>query len=101
MWWRVRPKRITRLSGGRGFGLQELTVPEGFHFTDLVAIEESGDVVVNALDAQGRKRRSFVYSKRAVIALVGDQTLAHGMSASDVIVGEWVPAGTRRSDAVY
>jgi hypothetical protein len=59
----------------RGSGLQELRVPEGFHFTDPVAIKKSGDVVVNALDAQGRKRRSFVYSKRAVIARVfhGDE----------------------------
>jgi uncharacterized membrane protein len=85
----------------RGSGLQELSVPEGFHFTEAVAIKKSGAVVVNALDAQGRKRRSFVYSERSVIALVGNQTLAHGMSVSGVIVGEWVPEGTTRSDAAY
>jgi uncharacterized membrane protein len=85
----------------RGSGLQELSVPEGFHFTEPVAIKRSGEVVVNALDAQGRRRRSFVYSKHSVTALVGEQTLAHGMGVSGVIVGEWVPAGTTRSDAVY
>jgi uncharacterized membrane protein len=85
----------------RGSGLQELSVPEGFHFTEPVAIAKSGDVVLNALDAQGRKRRVFVYSKHSAIALVGNQTSAHEMGASGVIVGEWVPEGTARSDAVY
>jgi probable HAF family extracellular repeat protein len=85
----------------RGSGLQELSVPEGFRFTEPVAVKKSGDVVVNALDAQGRKRRSFVYSNRSVIALAGNQTWAHGTGVSGVIVGEWVPAGTTKSDAVY
>jgi hypothetical protein len=82
-------------------GLQELRVPEGFRFTDPVAIKKSGEVVVNALDAQSHKRHSFVYTKHAAIALAGNQTSAHGMSASGVIVGEWVPEGTTRSDPVY
>ena len=82
-------------------GLRELRVPDGFRFTDPVAIKKSGEVVVNALDAQSHKRRSFVYSKDAAIALAGNQTLAHGMSASGVIVGEWVPEGATRSDPVY
>jgi hypothetical protein len=36
----------------RKSGLQELNVPEGFHFTQPVAILESGDVIINALDAE-------------------------------------------------
>jgi uncharacterized membrane protein len=85
----------------RGSGLQVLSVPEEFHFTEPVALMNSGDVVINALDAQARKRRAFVYSNRSVIALVGNQTLAHGVSPSGIIVGEWVPDGKATSDAVY
>jgi hypothetical protein len=51
----------------RKSGLQELTVPEGFHFTEPVAIMESGDVVINALDTEARKHRAFVYSHHSVI----------------------------------
>jgi uncharacterized membrane protein len=85
----------------RGSGLQELSVPEEFHFTEPVAIMKSGDVVINALDAEARKRRAFVYSNHSVIALTGNQTWAHGVSPSGVIVGEWVPQGKAASDAVY
>jgi hypothetical protein len=85
----------------RKSGLQKLIVPEGFHFTEPVAIMESGDVVINALDAEARKHRAFVYSHRSVIGLVGNQTLAHGIGPSSIIVGEWLPDGKTKSDAVY
>ena len=85
----------------RKSGLQELIVPEGFHFTDPVAIMESGDFVINALDAEARKHRAFVYSHGSVIELAGNQTLAHGIGPSSIIVGEWLPDGKTRSDAVY
>jgi hypothetical protein len=82
-------------------GLQEFIVPDGFHFTEPVAIMESGDFVINALDAEARKHRAFVYSHRSVIGLVGNQTLAHGTGSSNIIVGEWLPDGKTKSDAVY
>jgi uncharacterized membrane protein len=85
----------------RGTGVQELTVPEGFHYAEPVAILKSGDVVINALDAEARTRRAFVYSNRSVMALIGNQTVAHGVGPSGTIVGEWVPDGKTTSDSVY
>ena len=80
-------------------GLEELSVPEGFRFTEAVAITTAGDVVVNAFDAQGSKRGAFVYSNHSVIKLAGYQTRAHG--AASMVVGEWVPDGKATTDAVY
>jgi hypothetical protein len=85
----------------RKSGLEELSVPEGFHFTEPAAILKSGDVVINALDAEGRKHRAFVYSHRSVTGLAGNQTWAHGSGPSGIIVGEWVPDGKTTTDAVY
>ena len=85
----------------RGGGVQELSIPAGFHFTDPVAILKSGDIVINAIDAQARRRGAFVYSGHSVVALAGDQTVAHGVSPTGVVVGEWVPRGKARSEAVY
>ena len=85
----------------RGAGVEELSVPEGFHSAEPVAITKSGHIVVNALDAQARRHGAFVYSGHSVVALVGDQTIAHGVSPSGVVLGEWVPQGKARSDAVY
>ena len=85
----------------RESGIRELAVPEGFRYTEPAAITKSGDIVVNASDAQTRVRRAFVYSNSSVTALPGNQTFAHGASPSGLIVGEWVPEGKARSDAVY
>jgi hypothetical protein len=85
----------------RNTGVRTLRVPTGFHFTDPVAITESGAVVVNALDAQARRHQAFVYSTDSVVQLAGNQTLAHGIGSSGVIVGEWLPEGKTASDAVY
>ena len=85
----------------RESGIRELAVPEGFHYTEPVAITRPGGIVVNAFDAQTRVRRAFVYSNSSVTALPGNQTFAHGVSPSGLIVGEWVPDGKTRSDAVY
>jgi hypothetical protein len=85
----------------RKTGLQELSIPEGFHFTEPVAIMKSGDVVINALDAEARKHQAFVYSHHSVMELVGNQTLAHGTGPSSIIVGEWLPNGKTTTDAVY
>jgi uncharacterized membrane protein len=85
----------------RETGARELTVPEGFRYTEPVAITKSGSIVINASDAQVRKRRTFIFSSSSVIALVGNQTFAHGVSPSGLIVGEWVSDGKTTSDAVY
>jgi uncharacterized membrane protein len=85
----------------RKSGVQELSVPDGFHYTEPAAITESGDVVVNALDAGARKHQAFVYSRRSRMVLVGNQTLAHGIGPSGIIVGEWVPDGKTTTDGVY
>ena len=85
----------------RESGIRELAVPEGFHYTEPVAITRSGAIVVNAFDAQTRVRRAFVYSNSSVTALPGNQTFAHGASPSGLIVGEWVPDGKTGSDGVY
>jgi len=85
----------------RKSGVEELSVPEGFHYTEPVAITKAGDVVINASDAEGHKRRVFVYSNHSLIALAGNQTWAHGTSAASTIVGEWAPVGKTTTDAVY
>jgi len=85
----------------RESGMRELAVPDGFHYTEPVAITRSGGIVVDAFDAQTRVRGAFVYSNSSATALPGNQTFAHGVSPSGLIVGEWVPDGKTRSDAVY
>ncbi len=82
-------------------GVAELPVPEGFHYTEPVAITPAGDVVVNAFDAEGHRRSAFLYSDQAVIGLSGNQTWAHGSGAASTVVGEWVPDGKASTDAVY
>jgi hypothetical protein len=85
----------------RKSGLQELSIPEGFHYTEPAAITKAGDVVINAFDAEGRKRRAFIYSNHSIIGLAGNQTWAHGIGATDMIVGEWLPVSKTTTDAVY
>jgi hypothetical protein len=85
----------------RKSGVEELSVPEGFHYTEPVAITKAGDVVINASDVKGHKRRVFIYSSHSLIALSGNQTWAHGTGAASTIVGEWAPVGKTTTDAVY
>ena len=85
----------------RKSGIEELGVPEGFEFTEPVAVMPSGEVLINAIDANGHKRAAFTYSKHLFVALAGKQTWAHGVGAPGMIVGEWVPEGGTTADAVY
>jgi hypothetical protein len=85
----------------RQSGVEELSVPEGFKYTDPVAITGKGDVLIDAFDAKGHKRGAFAWSSHAYIALAGNQTWARGLGSADVIVGEWVPDGKTATDAVY
>jgi len=82
-------------------GLESLSVPEGFHYTDPVGFTKSGDLIVNAMDIQSKKRRAFFYSKGSTLALAGNQTWAHAIDSSGIIVGEWVPDGSARTEPVY
>jgi hypothetical protein len=85
----------------RKSGLEELSVPEGFHYTEPAAITRAGDVVINAFDAQGHKRRAFIYSNHSLTGLAGNQTWARGSGTGSTIVGEWVPEGKTTTQAVY
>jgi hypothetical protein len=85
----------------RESGVEELSVPEGFQYTEPVAITKAGDVVINASDTVGHERRAFIYSHHALIGLAGNQTWAHGSGAASTIVGEWVPNGKATTEAVY
>jgi uncharacterized membrane protein len=85
----------------RNSGVAELSVPDGFKYTEPVAITSSGDVLINAFDAKGHKRGAFAYVNHTLIALAGNQTWARGVGASGAIVGEWVPDGKTATDAVY
>jgi hypothetical protein len=85
----------------RKSGVEELSVPEGFHYTEPVAITKAGDVVIDAFDAAGHKRGGFVYANHSLIGLAGNQTWARGIGAAGTIVGEWVPDGKTTTDAVY
>ena len=85
----------------RKSGVEELSVPEGFNFTEPVAITKTGDVLIDAFDAKSHKRGAFVYSNHTLVALAGNQTWARGVGAAGTIVGEWVPDGKTITDAVY
>jgi hypothetical protein len=85
----------------RKSGLEELSVPEGFRYTEPVGITAAGDIVINAFDAEGTRRGAFLYSNHSLMGLAGNQTWAHGIGAADMIVGEWVPDGKTATDAVY
>lgn len=82
-------------------GMHELPVPKGFHSGEPVAVTSDGRIVVDAFDAQHRNRAAFVYSGRAAAALSGEQTFAHGATPAGLVIGEWVPHGETRSQAVY
>jgi uncharacterized membrane protein len=82
-------------------GVRKLPVPKGFHSAEPVAITASGQIVVDAFDAQHRNRGAFVYSGSSPAALPGEQTFVHGASPSGLVLGEWVPAGEARAQAVY
>ena len=82
-------------------GLRNLQFPKGFHSAEPVAITASGQILVDAFDAQHRNRGAFVYSGSSPAALAGEQTFVHGASPSGLVLGEWVPAGAARAQAVY
>jgi hypothetical protein len=85
----------------RKSGVEEVSVPEGFNFTEPVAVMPSGEILIDAVDAEGHKRGAFTYSNHQLAALPGKQTWARGVGASGMIVGEWVPEGGTVTDAVY
>ena len=85
----------------RKSGIEELSVPEGFKYTEPVAITKTGDVLIDAFDAKGHKRGAFAWVDHSLIALAGNQTWARGVDAAGTIVGEWVPEGKTATDAVY
>lgn len=85
----------------RGSGVEALSIPNGFAFTEPVAVMPSGEILVNALDATGHTRAAFTYSEHRFVALPGKQTWAHGASAPNMIVGEGVSEGGTITDAVY
>jgi len=82
-------------------GTRELPVPKGFKSAEPVAITRSGGIIVDAFDAQHRIRAAFVYSGRSIVAVAGEQTFVHGASPSGLVLGESVPAGAARAQAVY
>jgi probable HAF family extracellular repeat protein len=85
----------------RKSGVEELSVPEGFKFTEPVAITQAGAVLIDAFDAKSHRRGAFAYSNHSLVALTGNQTWARGSGAAGTIVGEWVPEGKTVTDAVY
>lgn len=85
----------------RKSGVEELSVPEGFKYTEPVAITRAGAVLIDAFDGKGHTRGAFAYSNHSLVALTGNQTWARGSGAAGMIVGEWVPEGKTFTDAVY
>ena len=85
----------------RTSGVEALSIPEGFNFTEPVAVMPAGEVLLDAFDASGHKRGAFTYSNHHFVALAGKQTRAHGVGAPGMIVGEWVSEGGTTTDAVY
>ena len=82
-------------------GIRELQVPKGFNSAEPVAITSSDKIIVDAFDAQHRTRAAFVYSGRSIVAVAGDQTFVNGASPSGLVLGESVPPGAARAQAVY
>ena len=82
-------------------GVEELSVPDGFKYTEPVAITSSGAILIDAFDAKGHKRGAFAWANHSLTALPGNQTWARGSGAAGTIVGEWVPDGKTSTDAVY
>jgi uncharacterized membrane protein len=82
-------------------GVEELSVPDGFKYTEPVAITGKGTVLIDAFDAKGHKRGAFAWVDHSLTALPGNQTWARGSGAAGTIVGEWVPEGKTSTDAVY
>src|SRR6202034_2703678 len=85
----------------RESGVEELSLPEAFNFTEPVAVMPTGEVLIDAFDAKGHKRAAFTYSNHLFVALPGKQNWARGVGAPGMIVGEWVPEGGTTTDAVY
>jgi hypothetical protein len=85
----------------RKSGVEEVSVPEGFKYTEPVAITKAGAVLIDAFDAKSHKRGAFAYSNHSLVALAGNQTWARGVGTAGTIVGEWVPDGKTATDAVY
>src|ERR1035441_9971932 len=85
----------------RKSGVEELSIPEGFNFTEPVAVMPTGEVLIDAFDAKSHERAAFTYSNHHFVALPGKQTWAHGVGAPGMIVGEWVAEGGTTTDAVY
>jgi hypothetical protein len=85
----------------RKSGVEELGIPDGFNFTEPVAVMPTGEVLIDAFDAKGHKRGAFTYFNHRFVALPGKQTWAHGVGAAGTIVGEWVSKVGTTTDAVY
>ena len=82
-------------------GVEELSVPDGFKYTEPVAITGKGAVLIDAFDAKGHKRGAFAWVNHSLTALPGNQTWARGIGAAGTVVGEWVPQGKTSTDGVY
>ena len=81
-------------------GVEELPVPNSFHFAEAVGINNYDEIIVNATDAAGSKHQAFVYSRGRFAALPGTQAIARGINDSHVIVGEAIVAGETTPKAV-
>ncbi len=81
-------------------GVKELPTPESFHFAEAVGVNNSGEIIVNATDAEGSRHQAYLYSHGAFTALPGKQTIARGINDAHVIVGEAIGAGETTPKAV-
>src|SRR5579871_2520541 len=50
-------------------GVEELIVPDGFKYTEPVAITSQGAVLIDAFDAKGHKRGAFAWANHTLTAL--------------------------------
>jgi uncharacterized membrane protein len=81
-------------------GVQELTTPKPFHFAEAVSINNSDEIIVNAMDAEGSTHQAFLYSRGTFTALAGSQPIARGINDSHLVVGEATSPGDHVTKAV-
>ena len=76
-------------------GLTELPLPEGYAYSEAVAINSGGDVVGNAHNRDFTKQLAFLYRRGVLTVLAGNQARAYGINDADVVAGAALAAEGR------
>ena len=81
-------------------GVVELPLPDGFTFSEGVAINDAGSAVLMAYDRQHTKRMALLYDGSTLYPLPGEQARAYKLDNSGQIAGEAQLPGIRTMEPV-